>query len=151
MTSAGLGERSKGLAKTTRRPGERLAEESNCIGVLGTRIACFCVEADEQFVGQGDPDRHFVFSCGEQSFLEGCKRLVVLGGDPGDQEENRTDAGATAADGPLALPFTAVIGEWCETDELGNGLVGVDADLRNKLVKSPPIARVKSSWSTPAL
>src|SRR6202165_1849878 len=45
--------------------GERLSEVSSCIGVLGTRIACFCVEADEQFVGESDPDDPFFFFCGE--------------------------------------------------------------------------------------
>src|ERR1700730_14369612 len=81
--------------------GERLSEVSSCIGVLCTRIACFCVEADEQFVGERDSDDHFFFSSGEQSVAELCKGLVVFGGDSGDQEQDRTDAGAAAADGPL--------------------------------------------------
>src|SRR6202035_5592328 len=71
---------------------ERLSEVSSCIGVLGTRIACFCVEADEQFVGESNPDDHFFFSSGEQSVAELCKGLVVFGGDSGDQEQDRTDA-----------------------------------------------------------
>src|SRR5260370_27673639 len=79
------------------RAGERLSEESSCIGVLGTRIACFCVEADEQFMGESNPDGHFVFSCGEQSFSESRKGLVVLSGGPGDQEKDRSDAGAAPA------------------------------------------------------
>src|SRR6266851_8234282 len=103
-------------------PGERLSEESSCIGIGGTRIACFCVEADEQFVGQGDPDDHFGFSCGEQSVAESGKGVVVFSGDGGDQEEDRTDAGAAAADRSLALPLTTVIGERGEAGELGNGL-----------------------------
>src|SRR6202140_5902072 len=89
--------------------GGRLSEVSSCIGVLGTRIACFCVEADEQFVGESDPDDHFFFSSGEQSVAELCKGLVVFGGDSGDQEQDRTDAGGAAADGPLDLALTAVI------------------------------------------
>src|SRR3982074_1461104 len=60
--------------------GERLSEESSCIGVLGTRIACFCVEADEQFVGESDADGHFVFSRGEQPVSESREGLVVFGG-----------------------------------------------------------------------
>src|SRR6202035_4191710 len=110
--------------------GERLSEVSSCIGVLCTRIACFCVEADEQFVGESDSDDHFFFSSGEQSVAELCKGLVVFGGDSGDQEQDRTDAGAAAADGPLALALTAVIGERGETYKLGNGLVGGGSDLR---------------------
>src|SRR5436309_3421517 len=70
-------------------PGERLSEESSCIGVLGTRFACFCVEADQQFVGESDPDGHFVFSRGQQPVTEGCKGLVVFGGGSGDQEQDR--------------------------------------------------------------
>src|SRR5260370_36521789 len=70
------------------RRSERLSEESSCIDIGGTRIACFCVELDEQFVGQSDPDDHFVFSCGEQSVAEICKGLVVGSGDLGDQEKD---------------------------------------------------------------
>src|SRR5258708_1448365 len=105
-------------------PGERLSEESSCIGVLGTRIACFCVEADEQFMGESNPDGHFVFSCGEQSFSESRKGLVVLSGGPGDQEKDRSDAGAAAADRSFALPLTTVVGDRGEAGGLGNGLVG---------------------------
>src|SRR5258708_25949534 len=111
--------------------GERLSEESSCIGVLGTRIACFCVESDEQFVGQGDPDDHFGFSGGEQSVAEGGKGLVVFSGDGGDQEEDRADAGATTADRSLALPFTTVVGERGRASKTGNGFGGVVADLRH--------------------
>src|SRR5882672_8890174 len=98
------------------RSGERLSEESSCIGVLGTRIACFCVEADEQLVGQGDPDDHFGFSCGEQSVAESGKGVVVFGGDGCDQEEDRTDSGTAAADRSLAMPLTTVIGERGEAE-----------------------------------
>src|SRR5260370_42361512 len=108
---------------------ERLSEESSCIGVSGTRIACFCVEADEQFVGQSNPDGHFVFAGGEQSVAEFCKGLVVFGGDSGDQEQDRTNAGTSAANRAFALPLAAVIGDGGDTDKLGNGLVGVGADL----------------------
>src|ERR1700676_1577537 len=121
----------EGGASPSEATGERLSEESSCIGVLGTRIACFCVEADEQFVGESDPDDHFGFSCGEQSVAEGGKGLVVFSGDGGDQEEDRTDSGAAAADRSLALPLTTVIGERGEAGEFGNGLVGVGADLRH--------------------
>src|SRR5258708_23396140 len=99
------------------KAGERLSEESSCIGVLGTRIACFWVEADEQFMGESNPDGHFVFSCGEQSFSESRKGLVVLSGGPGDQEKDRSDAGAAAADRSFALPLTTVVGDRGEAGE----------------------------------
>ncbi|MGP0105975.1 MAG: hypothetical protein ACLQMV_10000, partial [Rhodoblastus sp.] len=41
---------------------ERLSEVSSCIGELCSRIACFGVEANEKFVGQGDADDHFLFT-----------------------------------------------------------------------------------------
>src|SRR5207302_964907 len=94
----------EGGASRSEATGERLSEESSCIGIGGTRIACFCVETDEQLVGQGDADDHFGFSCGEQSVAEICQGLVVVGCDPGDQEKDGTDTGATAADRSLALP-----------------------------------------------
>src|SRR5258705_10218000 len=103
-------------------PDERLSEESSCIGIGSTRIACFCVEADEQFVGQGDADDHFGFSCGEQSVAEICQGFVVVGSDPGDQKKDGTDTGAPAADGSFALSLATVIGEPGETGELRNRL-----------------------------
>src|ERR1700736_1840965 len=84
-------------------PGERLSEKSSCIGVLGTRIACFCVKADQQFVGQSNADGHFVFSCGEQSVTERAEALVIARGNSGDEEQDRANARASAANRPLAL------------------------------------------------
>jgi hypothetical protein len=84
---------------------------SSCIGVCGTRIACFCVEADEQFVGQSDPDDHFFFSFGEQSVAEICKGRVVFCGDSGDQEQDRTLARPPRIDRlPWRLPLSSAIG-----------------------------------------
>src|SRR6202158_3027397 len=40
------------------KSGERLSEKSSCIGVCGTRIACFCVEPDEQFARERDALSH---------------------------------------------------------------------------------------------
>src|ERR1700730_1906331 len=91
--------------------GERLSEKSSCIGVLGTRIACFCVKADQQFVGQSNADGHFVFSCGEQSVAERAEALIIARGNSGDEEQDRANAGASAANRPLALSLTTVIGD----------------------------------------
>src|ERR1700731_1574162 len=66
--------------------GERLSGESSCIGVLGTRIACFCVEANEQFASQCNADDHFFFSCGEQPGTEVAEAFVVARGDGRDEE-----------------------------------------------------------------
>src|SRR5258708_33425725 len=104
-------------------PGERLSEESSCIGVLGTRIACFCVEADEQFMGESNPDGHFVFSCGEQSFSESRKGLVVLSGGPRDHGKERSDAGAAAAGRSFAPPLSPVVGDRGEGGEAWHGVV----------------------------
>jgi len=41
--------------------GERLSGESSCIGVLGSRIPCFGVEANEQFARERNSDDHFFF------------------------------------------------------------------------------------------
>src|ERR1700682_2594625 len=67
-------------------PSERLSGESSCIGVLCTRIACFCVEANEQFASQCNTDDHFFFSCGEQPGAEVAGAFVVARGGGGDEE-----------------------------------------------------------------
>src|SRR6266436_8765597 len=76
--------------------GERLSGESSCIGVLGSRIACFGIEADEQFASERNSDDHFFLSGGHQSGAELAEALVVAGGDGGDQEQDRTHAGTSA-------------------------------------------------------
>ena len=69
-------------------PGERLSEESSCIGVCGTRIACFCVKADEQLARQGNADDHFFFSSGNQPGAELAEAFVVTRGSSGNQEQD---------------------------------------------------------------
>ena len=59
--------------------GERLSKESSCIGVMDTRIACFCVEADEQFAGQRDTDHHFFFAAGQAKVHQNLERLKTRG------------------------------------------------------------------------
>jgi hypothetical protein len=48
--------------------------------VGGTRIACSCVEADEQFACERDPDDHFFFSLRDQPGAELAEALVVARG-----------------------------------------------------------------------
>src|SRR5919197_5290619 len=110
--------------------GERLSGLSSCISILSSRVACFCVEPDEEFAGQSNADDHFLFAGLEQSVSELSEAFVVSGSDGRDQEEDRTNAGAAAAGGSLALPLATVIGDRGETDKLGDGFVRQGADLR---------------------
>src|SRR3954451_16098324 len=113
--------------RALRAAGERLSGLSSCIGVLGTRVACFCVEADEEFSGERDTNDHFFLSGCEQPVTEVSQAFVVASSGGGDQEQDRADTGAAAADRPLASSLATVIGDWGDTYELGNGLVGVGA------------------------
>src|ERR1700733_4014028 len=112
------------------RAGERLSGESSCISVCGTRIACFCVEADEQFTRERNADDHFFLSFGNEPGAKIGEALVVARGDLSDQKQDRAHAAASAANRPLALSFATTVGDRSDADELGNGLVGVGADLR---------------------
>jgi hypothetical protein len=42
--------------------GERLSVGSSCLCESGACFAGFCIEADEEFSGEGDADDHFFFS-----------------------------------------------------------------------------------------
>src|SRR5580700_4790249 len=110
--------------------GERLSGLSSCIGEGDTRVACFSVEANEKLAGQRDADDHFLLPGGKQSVAEAAEVLVVACGNGCDQEHDGTDAGPPTADRPLASSRATVIGDWSDADELGNGLVGIGADLR---------------------
>ena len=116
-----------GLPSCTPRPlAARSATLVRSEIIARTRIASFCVEADEKLAGEGDADDHFFFAGGEQPVAEVGEAVIVAGGDVGDEEEDRADAGAAAADGSLALSLAAVVGDRGEAGELGNGLVGVE-------------------------
>src|ERR1700746_3760876 len=110
-------------------PGERLSGLSSCIGVLGTRITCFGVEADQKLACERDANDHFFLSGGDQPGAEVGKAFVVAGGSGGDKEQDRTDAGAAAAGGSLTLSLATVIGDRGEAGKLGNGFVGDHANL----------------------
>src|SRR5581483_10610110 len=109
--------------------GERLSCLSSCIGELGTRIACFCIEANEQFAGERDADDHFFLSGGAQAVAEVTEAVIIARGNVSDEEQDRAHGAASAADRALALSLTTVVSDWGDADELGNGLVGVGADL----------------------
>jgi hypothetical protein len=102
---------------------------SSCGGELVSRVACFCVEDDEEFAGEGDADDHFGLSGGLQPVLEGGEVRVVLGDDAGDDEEDAAGSGTAAADRAAAAALAAVVGEGGEADELADGAVGEAADL----------------------
>src|ERR1700682_602273 len=105
-------------------PGERLSEKSSCIGVCGTRIACFCVEPDEQFARERDADHHFFFSFGAQSVAGRAEALVEARGGSGNEEQDRTNAGTSAANRPLAPSLATVVSDRGNAHELGNRPVG---------------------------
>src|SRR5581483_7302856 len=109
--------------------GERLSCLSSCIGESGTRIACFCIEANEQFAGERDADDHFFLSGGAQAVAEVTEAVIIARGNVSDEEQDRAHGAASAADRALALSLTTVVSDWGDADELGNGLVGVGADL----------------------
>src|ERR1700751_1511861 len=95
LTLSPCGRGWRGLSKAKFEPGERLSGLSSCIGEGGTRVACFCVEANEKLAGQRDADDHFFLSGGDQSVAEAAEAFVVAGGDGCDQEHDGTDAGPT--------------------------------------------------------
>src|SRR5204863_5829219 len=98
-------------------------------GVSDSRVACFGVEPDEQFARQCDADDHLFLACSHQSGAELGKTFVVSCCDGGDEEQDGAYCGATTSDVALALVFATVVSERRETDKLGNGFVGVGADL----------------------
>ena len=63
--------------------------------------------------------------------MEGGEMRVVASCDAGDEEEDGARPGAAAAHRPVALALAAVVGDGGEPGELGDGLVGDEADLRH--------------------
>src|SRR3954453_13978862 len=78
--------------------GERLSWLSSGIRELGAHIACFGVEANEEFVGEGDTDHLFRFAREGQSAVEGGEIGIVPAHERSDEERFRADAAAPAAD-----------------------------------------------------
>src|SRR6185437_16082546 len=104
--------------------GERLSGLSSWIGVSGTRIACFGVEADQELTGERNANDHFFLSSGDQPGAEVGEAFVVTRDGGCYEEEDRTDAGTAAAGGSFTLSLATVICDRGEAGKLGNGLVG---------------------------
>src|SRR4029078_142049 len=110
--------------------GERLSELSSCKCVAFARLSSSCVEANEEFSGQGDTDDHFFLSSFDELLVEGGQARIVSTRNIGDHEDARSNAGASGTDMSLSDPGAAVVGKWRQASQLGNRLVGIDADLR---------------------
>ena len=65
---------------------------------LGAHIACFGVEANEEFVGEGDTDHLFRLAREGQSAVEVGEIGIVSAHELSDDEQDRADAAAPAAD-----------------------------------------------------
>src|SRR5260221_7566702 len=98
--------------------GERLSVLSSGTCNLVSSVACFCVEPDQELVGEGDADDLLGFSRLAQPFVEGGEVGVVSADEIGDDEEDRADAVASAADGPFAEGLAAVASQRREAGEL---------------------------------
>ena len=85
---------------------------SSCICEFVARIACFCVEDDEELSGERDADDHFGLPGLLQPVVEGVEMRVVLGGYAGDEEEDGARSGASAAHRSVALrlPLSLAMG-----------------------------------------
>lgn len=127
--------------------GERLSLLSSCIGVSGSRVACFGIEADQELAGEHDTNDHFLLAGFEQSVAEFSKAFVVAGGGSGNEEKDRADAGAAAAGVTLAFALATVVGERGETDQLGDGLVGQRADFRHLGRTDQKVVRLRQGES----
>jgi len=87
---------------------------SSCIGVSGSRFACFGVEADQKLAGECNANDHFFLSRGDESGAEGRETLIIACGCSGNEEQNRTNAGPTALDVALAFALPTIVGKWGE-------------------------------------
>src|SRR5258707_596384 len=103
--------------------GERLSVLSSGTCNLVSSVACFCVEPDQELVGEGDADDLLGFSRLAQPFVEGGEVGVVSADEIGDDEEDRADAVASAADGPFAEGLAAVASQRREAGALGGGFI----------------------------
>src|SRR5690242_1734436 len=112
-----------------RQADERLSEVSSCICELDARIACFCIEDDEQFAGERDADDHLFLAGLLQPLMEGSEVRIVPGDDAGNEEEDDARSCAATAHRSAASALAAVVGQRRQADQLGDGLVGEDADL----------------------
>jgi hypothetical protein len=102
---------------------------SSCNCELVARIVCFCIEDDEKFSGECDADEHFWLSRLLQPLRESFEMRIEFGHDGCDDEEDTTRPGASASHMPVAGALAAIVGEGSEACQLGDGLVGDEADL----------------------
>ena len=65
---------------------------------MGAHVACFGIEANEEFVGEGDTDHLFWLTGEGQSAVEGSEIGIVPAHELSDDEQDRADAAAAAAD-----------------------------------------------------
>src|SRR6478609_7289731 len=105
---------------------ERLSEVSSCICEFVTRVACFCIENDEQLAGERNADDHFLLSGSLQPLLESCQMRIIFG----NEKEDAARPCPTAAHWSSTAALATVIGDRRQAGQLGDGLVGEDADLR---------------------
>ncbi len=110
--------------------GERLSEVSSCISELLARIACFGVEPDEEFAGDGDADNHFGFAGLEEFFAECCEGRIETPDTMTDDKHGRADIGSSPFDVAGLGRQAGVVGKGSEACDLGNRLVVVETDLR---------------------
>src|SRR3954469_5452848 len=111
------------------RRGERLSWLSSGRWELGAHVACFGVEANEEFVGEGDTDHLFWLAGEGQSAVEGGEIGIVPAHELSDDEQDRADAAAPAADWAIAAELATIAGNRGEAGELADGLAGEGPDL----------------------
>ena len=109
---------------------ERLSGLSKGMSEFGPHIACFGIEADEEFAGKRDADLHFAEATSQEALAEVGEALIVSACDICDEEEDRAQTRSPAPDRAPPTSLSAVIGERRETDEFANGPNGDGADLR---------------------
>ena len=77
-------------------------------------FVCFCVESDEEFVGQCDTDDHFRFALIDEALPKCCEGLIEFSGNICDEEQDGSHMGTPAFCASVALPPSTIIGERCE-------------------------------------
>ena len=113
------------------RSDERLSGLSSCRGHFQSRFACFCVEPDEEFMGEGDANDLFRLAGVQQPTVESFEILIEPPDDLGDHEQDGSHAAAAGPYGALAGRLAAVARQRREAGKLGDGLVGQCPDFRH--------------------
>jgi hypothetical protein len=89
-----------------------------------TNISSFGVEADQQFVSQGDADDLGRFARCSETLLEEDEVGFAAARDAGHDEKDLAHRGASSADPAFALVFSAVAGQRSHTGQFRDGLIG---------------------------